>query len=103
MADSRPKIEEMLRLSLSEEIDELADEAELDQDVANMEEMGGQYHEDGMEESADINEAELEEILAQLEANKKKPREKSKWQERLEQMQETQKKVQSMQDKVKKK
>ena len=42
-------------------------------------------------------------ILAQLEANKKKPREKSKWQERLEQMQETQKKVQSMQDKVKKK
>ncbi|MEY3541285.1 MAG: hypothetical protein RLZZ204_97 [Bacteroidota bacterium] len=42
-------------------------------------------------------------ILAELEANKKKPREKSKWQERLEQMQETQKKVQSMQDKVKKK
>ena len=42
-------------------------------------------------------------ILAQLEANKKKPREKSKWQERLEQMQETQKKVKSMQDKVKKK
>lgn len=42
-------------------------------------------------------------ILAQLEANKKKPKEKSKWQERLEQMQETQKKVQSMQDKVKKK
>lgn len=42
-------------------------------------------------------------ILAQLEANKKKPREKSKWQERLEQMQETQKKVQAMQDKAKKK
>jgi YidC/Oxa1 family membrane protein insertase len=42
-------------------------------------------------------------ILAQIEANKKKPREKSKWQERLEQMQETQKKVQAMQDKVKKK
>jgi YidC/Oxa1 family membrane protein insertase len=42
-------------------------------------------------------------ILAELEANKKKPREKSKWQERLEQMQQTQKKVQSMQDKVKKK
>ena len=42
-------------------------------------------------------------ILAQLEANKKKPREKSKWQERLEQMQETQKKVQAMQNKVKKK
>jgi hypothetical protein len=63
----QPKIEEMLRLSLSEEIDELADEAELDQDVANMEEMGDKYHEDGMEESAEINEAELEEILAQLE------------------------------------
>ncbi len=33
-------------------------------------------------------------ILAQLEANKKKPKTKSKWQERLEQMQETQKKLQ---------
>jgi YidC/Oxa1 family membrane protein insertase len=42
-------------------------------------------------------------ILAQIQENKKKPKEKSKWQERLEQMQETQKKVQSMQDKVKKK
>ncbi|WP_336517600.1 membrane protein insertase YidC [Pollutibacter soli] len=35
-------------------------------------------------------------ILAQLEENKKKPRTKPKWQERLEQMQETQKKVDQM-------
>ena len=33
-------------------------------------------------------------IVAQLELNKKKPKTKSKWQERLEQMQETQKKLQ---------
>jgi YidC/Oxa1 family membrane protein insertase len=33
-------------------------------------------------------------ILAQLELNKKKPKTKSKWQERLEQMQETQKQLQ---------
>ena len=42
-------------------------------------------------------------ILAEIQSNKKKPREKSKWQERLEQMQATQKKVNSMQEKVKKK
>jgi YidC/Oxa1 family membrane protein insertase len=42
-------------------------------------------------------------ILAEIQSNKKKPREKSKWQERLEQMQETQKKVNAMQEKVKKK
>jgi YidC/Oxa1 family membrane protein insertase len=42
-------------------------------------------------------------ILAEIQTNKKKPREKSKWQERLEQMQETQKKVNAMQEKVKKK
>ena len=62
-----PKIQEMLRLKLSEEleeIEELADEAEVEQDIANMEET---YSEDGMEENLDINEAELEEILAQLE------------------------------------
>lgn len=35
-------------------------------------------------------------ILAQLEENKKKPRTKPKWQERLEQMQETQKKVEQV-------
>jgi len=59
-----PKIQEMLRLKLSEELEEIADEAEVEQDIANMEET---YSEDGMEETADINEAELEEILAQLE------------------------------------
>ena len=60
-----PKIQEMLRLKLSEELDEveIPDEAEVEQDVANMEE---KMH-DGMEENLDINEAELEEILAQLE------------------------------------
>lgn len=42
-------------------------------------------------------------ILAEIQSNKKKPRAKSKWQERLEQMQETQKKVNSMQEKTKKK
>jgi YidC/Oxa1 family membrane protein insertase len=42
-------------------------------------------------------------ILAEIEANKKKPKEKSKWQERFEQMQETQKKVNSMKDKTSKK
>jgi YidC/Oxa1 family membrane protein insertase len=42
-------------------------------------------------------------ILAQIEENKKKPRGKPKWQERLEQMQETQKKVEDMKAKTKKK
>jgi YidC/Oxa1 family membrane protein insertase len=42
-------------------------------------------------------------ILAQIEENKKKPKTKSKWQERLEQMQETQKKVEEMKAKTKKK
>ena len=61
-----PKIQEMLRLKLSEELDEveMPDEAEAEQDIANMEET---YSEDGMEENLDINEAELEEILAELE------------------------------------
>jgi DNA repair exonuclease SbcCD ATPase subunit len=61
-----PKIQEMLRLKLSEELDEvdIPDEAAAEQDIANMEET---YSEDGMEENLDINEAELEEILAQLE------------------------------------
>jgi len=66
-----PKIQEMIRLKLSEEA-----EAELDE-VEEMEEnidekmhddkMEETYSEDGMEENLDINEAELEEILAQLE------------------------------------
>ena len=38
-------------------------------------------------------------ILAKLEANRKKPKTKSKWQERFEQMQEAQKKVQQAQQK----
>lgn len=41
-------------------------------------------------------------ILAKLEENKKKPKTKSKWQERLEQMQETQKKLQDMKSKQQK-
>jgi YidC/Oxa1 family membrane protein insertase len=41
-------------------------------------------------------------ILAEIAANRKKPKTKSKWQERLEQVQATQKKVKSMQDKTKK-
>ena len=60
-----PKIQEMLRLKLSEELDEVEelDMAGAEQDLANMEaEMP-----DGMEENYDINEAELEEILSQLE------------------------------------
>ena len=40
-------------------------------------------------------------ILQKLEENKKKPKTKSKWQERLEQMQETQKKVQDVKSKPK--
>jgi len=42
-------------------------------------------------------------ILAKIEENRKKPKPKSKWQQRLEQMQETQKKVREMQEKAKKK
>jgi YidC/Oxa1 family membrane protein insertase len=42
-------------------------------------------------------------ILAQIETNKKKPKTKSKWQERLEQMQESQKKVQELKQKTQKK
>jgi hypothetical protein len=61
----QPKIEEMLRLSLSE--DETEDLGDMGDMGMPMEEMGDKYHEDGMEESAEINEAELEEILAQLE------------------------------------
>jgi len=40
-------------------------------------------------------------ILAKMQENRKKPKGKSKWQERLEQMQETQKKVKQMQQKNK--
>jgi YidC/Oxa1 family membrane protein insertase len=41
-------------------------------------------------------------ILAEIDSNRKKPKSKSKWQERLEQMQATQKKVNSMSEKTKK-
>ena len=41
-------------------------------------------------------------ILAEIDTNRKKPRSKSKWQERLEQMQETQKKVDNLKNKTKK-
>lgn len=40
-------------------------------------------------------------ILANIEANRKKPKTKSKWQERIEQMQEQQKQIQSTQRKNK--
>ena len=40
-------------------------------------------------------------ILAQIQENRKKPKSKSKWQERLEQMQAQQKKLKDMQDKTK--
>jgi len=40
-----------------------------------------------------------EKILAQLQENKKKPRVKNKWQERIEAMQESNKKLQSMKEK----
>lgn len=43
-----------------------------------------------------------EKILAQLEANKKKPKSKSKWQERIEAMQESNQKLQTMKQKVNK-
>lgn len=42
-------------------------------------------------------------IVAKLEANRKKPKSKSKWQERLEQMQESQRKMQEMKNKATKK
>ena len=61
-----PKIQEMLRLKLSEELEEvdMPDAAATRQTIDNMEET---YYEDGMEKNEDINEAELEEILAELE------------------------------------
>ncbi|HSK14477.1 MAG TPA: membrane protein insertase YidC [Phnomibacter sp.] len=43
-----------------------------------------------------------EKILSQIQANKAKPKSKSKWQERLEAMQETQKKVEDMKKKTQK-
>jgi len=67
-----PKIQEMLRLKLSEELEEVEDleEAEVEEGMDKKmhdDKMEETYSEDGMEENLDINEAELEEILAQLE------------------------------------
>ena len=76
-----PKIQEMLRLKLSEELDEVEEleEEQVEEAKEGIEEekdgveevkhddMKEEYSEDGMEETYDINEAELEEILAQLE------------------------------------
>ena len=77
-----PKIQEMLRLKLSEELDEVEeleeeqveeakDGIEEEKDAVEEvkhDEVKEEYSEDGnMEENYDINEAELEEILAQLE------------------------------------
>lgn len=66
-----PKIQEMLRLKLSEELEEVE---ELEEEKAEVEEnieekMHDKVEEDysEVEENLDINEAELEEILAQLE------------------------------------
>jgi len=71
-----PKIQEMLRLKLSEELDEVEEleeekveevEKELEEEKDAVEEAVVEAEEPEMEESYDINEAELEEILAQLE------------------------------------
>ena len=76
-----PKIQEMLRLKLSEELDEVEEleEEQVEEAKEDIKEEDGveevkhdgieeEYSEDGnMEENYDINEAELEEILAQLE------------------------------------
>jgi hypothetical protein len=62
-----PKIQEMMRLKLSEEFDSLEEDdvntADITTDVMEDESLS----QVGMEENMDINEAELEEILAQLE------------------------------------
>lgn len=70
-----PKIQEMLRLKLSEELDEVEEleekveevEKELEEKKDAVEEAVVEADEPEMEENYDINEAELEEILAQLE------------------------------------
>jgi hypothetical protein len=60
-----PKIQEMLRLKLSEELDgEELEEVEVEEGI---EEMNAAMHQPEMEETADINDYELEEILAELE------------------------------------
>ena len=65
-----PKIQEMIRLKLSEEAEELEEVEEVEEAIEEKmhdDKMEETYSEDGMEENLDINEQELEEILAQLE------------------------------------
>ena len=61
-----PKIQEMFRLKLTEELDEV-DELEEAMDGIEEDMTDGAYDESGVQENPDINEAELEEILLQLE------------------------------------
>ena len=66
-----PKIQEMIRLKLSEEAEAELDEVEeVEENIDEKmhDKVKEDYSEDGMEENFDINEAELEEILAELEA-----------------------------------
>lgn len=65
-----PKIEEMVRMKLSEELDETElEETELEEtyEMENEGEKVGDY-EDHIEETEELGESELEEILAELEA-----------------------------------
>jgi hypothetical protein len=65
-----PKIQEMIRLKLSEEAEELEEVEEVEEAIEEKmhdEKVEETYSEDGVEENLDINEQELEEILAQLE------------------------------------
>jgi len=66
-----PKIQEMFRLKLSEELDEVEEleeeQVEEAKDGNEKEDVVEKVKHDNMEENYDINEVELEEILAQLE------------------------------------
>lgn len=66
-----PKIQEMIRLKLSEEaeqdLEEVEEVEEAIEEKMHDDKMEETYSEDGVEENLDINEQELEEILAQLE------------------------------------
>jgi hypothetical protein len=62
-----PKIQEMLRLKLSEELDEVEEIDEVEEVEEAMHPEMQEKMDGEMDESLDINEAELEEILAQLE------------------------------------
>jgi hypothetical protein len=65
-----PKIQEMMRQKLTEELEEVEDlEEEMDENINEDAMEDGSYaaQEEGVEENLDINEAELEEILSQLE------------------------------------